>query len=86
MKTYVYGYDIRTVGYEDEFRTVTTGNRNVVVVRKPLSDEEVVYEVLRRICSASLCKHIKPLNERIEDARSMFEIRNPKLVRTYGKD
>lgn len=84
MKTYVYGYDIRIVDYEDEFRTIKSGDRNVLVVHEMLSEEDAVYLILRRICTASLCRHSKPLAERIEEARRMFEIKNVKLVREYG--
>lgn len=83
MKTYVYGYDIKIADYDKDFRTITTGSRNVVVVHEELSDDEVIYRVLRRICTASNCRHTKSLEERIEESRKMFEIKNVKLVRTY---
>lgn len=86
MKTYVYGYDIRIIGYEDKPRTIKSGDKHVVVVHEPLSNEEVIYRILHRICTASCCKHTKPLEERIQRARGEFEITNVKLVREYGKD
>ena len=85
MKTYVYGYDIKINDYEDEFRTVGKGDRNVIVVHEQLTDDEVIYRILRRICTASACRHIKPLKERIEESRNMFTIKNVKLVREYGR-
>jgi hypothetical protein len=84
MKTYVYGYDIKN-DYDEKPRTIGSGDRYVVVVHEPLTEEEVIHKVLYRITTASCCKHNKSLKERIEIARKMFEITNVKLVREYGK-
>ena len=86
MKTYVYGYDIKINDFEDEFRTIGKGHPNAVVVHERLTDDEVIYMVLKRICSASACRHTETLRERIEEKRELFTIKNVKLVKEYGKD
>lgn len=84
MKTYVYGYDIKS-DYDEKPRTIGHGDKYVVVVHEPLTEEEIIHKVLYRITTVSRCKHNKSLKERIEKARKMFEITNVKLIREYGE-
>ena len=81
--TYVYGYEIRAKEYEENFRVVSKGNRNVIVSKEPLTDKQVVEKVIHRITFASCCKSSFTKEERLQKTRKMFEIRNVQLVRTY---
>lgn len=83
--TYVYGYDIRCTkeSYNDKWRTVGNGSRNIIVSLEPLTDEQVIEKVIMRIATASHCRYSKSLEERVADTRKLFEFRNIKLLRVY---